>query len=278
MKETFPAYIRLSRDSGLSERIQSAKSILNSCALCPRECRVDRIAGRTGICNTGADAWVSSYSPHFGEEAPLVGTGGSGTIFFTHCNLMCRFCQNFDISHQGQGQAVSDEQLAAIMIDLQRVGCHNINLVTPTHVIPQILAALGIAVAEGLRIPLVYNTSGYDRVEVLDLLDGVIDIYMPDFKFWDPQVAEKTCNAADYPEIARSAIREMHRQVGDLTIDGGIARRGLLVRHLVLPHGIGRHQEYYAFHRQWDLARHLCEYYVAIQTLRRLRPKSRIWP
>lgn len=247
MKENFPAYIRLSRESGLTERIESARAILASCALCPRECRVDRTAGQTGYCKTGADAWVSSYSPHFGEEAPLVGTGGSGTIFFTHCNLMCNFCQNFDISHQSQGQAVSGQQLAAIMIDLQQAGCHNINLVTPTHVIPQILAAVGIAVDEGLRIPLVYNTSGYDCVDVLGLLEGVIDIYMPDFKFWDPQVAEATCNAADYPEIARLSIREMHRQVGDLVMDCGIARRGLLVRHLVLPHGLAGTREIMRF-------------------------------
>jgi putative pyruvate formate lyase activating enzyme len=191
---------------------------------------------------------VSSYTPHYGEEAPLVGTNGSGTIFFTHCNLLCIFCQNFDISHEGIGQEVSAEQLAAIMIDLQRMGCHNINFVTPSHVVWQILEALAIAAENGLRVPLVYNSGGYDRVETLQLLEGVFDIYMPDFKFWDPRVAEETCNAPDYPEVARNALREMHRQVGDLVIDGnGIARRGLLVRHLVLPESLAGTREIMRF-------------------------------
>jgi putative pyruvate formate lyase activating enzyme len=200
------------------------------------------------VCKTGTHAWVSSYTPHYGEEDPLVGTNGSGTIFFTHCNLLCVFCQNFDISHEGIGQEVSAEQLAAIMVDLQRMGCHNINFVTPSHVVWQILEALAIAAENGLRVPLVYNSGGYDRVETLKLLEGVFDIYMPDFKFWDPRVAEETCNAPDYPKVARNALREMHRQVGDLVIDGrGIARRGLLVRHLVLPGGLAGTREIMRF-------------------------------
>jgi putative pyruvate formate lyase activating enzyme len=210
-----------------------------SCTLCPRLCRVDRLAGETGICRTGRRASVSSFNAHFGEEAPLVGANGSGTIFFTHCNLLCLFCQNFEISHEGIGEEASDEQLAAVMLALQRQGCHNINFVTPSHVVPQILAALELAVPAGLNVPLVYNSGGYDRVETLGLLDGVIDIYMPDFKFWDPAVAQQACDAPDYPEVARQALLEMHRQVGDLELDErGIARRGLLVRHLVMPGGL----------------------------------------
>ena len=199
------SYISLIEQGKLAEKIRSARSRLHACTLCPRECRVDRLAGQTGVCKTGAYAWVSSYSPHYGEESPLVGTNGSGTIFFTHCNLLCIFCQNFDISHEGIGQEVSAEQLAAIMIELQRMGCHNINFVTPSHVVWQILEALAIAAENGLRVPLVYNSGGYDRVETLQLLEGVFDIYMQDFKFWDPRVAEVTCNAADYPKVARNA-------------------------------------------------------------------------
>ena len=242
------SYIKLIEQGKLAEKIRSARSMLNACTLCPRECRVDRLAGQTGVCKTGAYALVSSYAPHYGEEAPLVGSNGSGTIFFTHCNLLCIFCQNFDISHEGIGQEVSAEQLAAMMIDLQRLGCHNINFVTPSHVVWQILEALAIAAENGLRVPLVYNSGGYDRVETLQLLEGVFDIYMPDFKFWDPRVAEETCNASDYPKVARNALREMHRQVGDLVIDGnGIARRGLLVRHLVLPEGLAGTREIMRF-------------------------------
>ena len=231
--------MRLIHDNRLPERIQETRKIMRSCTLCPRECRVDRLSGQTGICKTGANAWVSSYSPHFGEEAPLVGKNGSGTIFFTHCNLMCTFCQNYDISHQESGQEVTVVQLAAMMSELQGMGCHNINFVTPSHVIPQILEALVIAVEDGLRVPLVYNSGGYDSIETLKLVEDVFDIYMPDFKFWDSQIAEKTCNAANYPAVARLAIQEMHRQVGDLVIDeNGIASCGLLVRHLILPRGL----------------------------------------
>ncbi len=233
-----PSYIKTFEKGLLKEKIHKAYSQLKSCVLCPRKCGVDRLSGETGTCNTGKLAWVSSYNPHFGEEDPLVGIHGSGTIFFTHCNLLCLFCQNFDISHQGCGQEVPGDEMAAMMLALQNQGCHNINFVTPSHVVPQILSALEVAIRHGLSVPLVFNTGGYDRVATLKLLEGVFDIYMPDFKFWDPQIAENACQAADYPEVARRALLEMHRQVGDLQLDEtGIARRGLLIRHLVLPDG-----------------------------------------
>jgi putative pyruvate formate lyase activating enzyme len=239
MPEVEPAYLQTYRSGLLHRNLEEALVRLSNCVLCPRMCRVDRHAGELGVCRTGRRAWVSSFNAHFGEEAPLVGANGSGTIFFTHCNLLCLFCQNFEISHEGMGEEVSDEQLAGIMLALQRQGCHNINFVTPSHVVPQILAALELAVPAGLRVPLVYNSSGYDQVETLKLLDGVIDIYMPDFKFWDPEVGRNACSAPDYPEAARQALLEMHRQVGDLELDErGIARRGLLVRHLVMPAGL----------------------------------------
>jgi putative pyruvate formate lyase activating enzyme len=243
-----PAYIKTFEKGLLRKKIQAAYKILNSCNLCPRRCRVNRIAGETGVCKTAKQAWVSSYNPHFGEEAPLVGTHGSGTIFFTHCNLLCLFCQNFDISHEGYGQEVSDMQLAAMMVALQQQGCHNINFVTPSHVVPQILSALEIAIQQGLFVPLVYNSGGYDLPATLRLLEGVFDIYMPDFKFWDPEVAESACQAKDYPEIACSALREMHRQVGDLKVsENGIAQKGLLIRHLVLPGGLAGTREVMRF-------------------------------
>jgi len=243
-----PKYVSTFKKGILKEKGQKAYHQLKSCALCPRKCGVDRLAGETGTCNTGKLARVSSYNPHFGEEDPLVGTHGSGTIFFTHCNLLCLFCQNFDISHQGVGQPVSDDELAEIMLTLQNQGCHNINFVSPSHVVPQILCAVEIAAAQGLSIPLVFNTGGYDRMSTLKLLEGVFDIYMPDFKFWDPQVAEDACRAGDYPEIARKALLEMHRQVGDLEIDmQGIARHGLLIRHLVLPGGLAGTREIMKF-------------------------------
>jgi len=234
-----PAYLQTHRSGLLRRKAGQALERLSACALCPRRCGVNRLSGETGVCKTGRLASVSSFNAHFGEEAPLVGERGSGTLFFAHCNLLCLFCQNFEISHQGIGREVTDERLAGIMLGLQRQGCHNINFVTPSHVVPQILAALEIAVARGLNVPLVFNSGGYDLPETLALLDGVIDIYMPDFKFWDPEIARTTCEAPDYPEAARQALVEMHRQVGDLEIgEDGIARRGLLVRHLVMPAGM----------------------------------------
>jgi putative pyruvate formate lyase activating enzyme len=236
MPSIVPAYINTYESGLFKGKIKKAYNLLKSCVLCPRKCSVDRLSDKTGICNTGKLAWVSSYNPHFGEEEPLVGSHGSGTIFFTHCNLLCLFCQNFDISHQGYGQKVSNDELAEIMLALQNQGCHNINFVSPSHVVPQILSAVEIAAAHGLSIPLVFNTGGYDRVATLQLLEGVFDIYMPDFKFWDPLIAERACQAGNYPEVARKALLEMHRQVGDLQIDEhGVAQRGLLIRHLVLP-------------------------------------------
>jgi putative pyruvate formate lyase activating enzyme len=248
MRKFEAAYIKSFEKGLLQKKIQAAYKILNSCTLCPRQCRVNRMSGETGICKTAKQAWVSSYNPHFGEEAPLVGTHGSGTIFFTHCNLMCLFCQNFDISHEGYGQEVSDKQLAAMMVALQQQGCHNINFVTPSHVVPQILSALEIAIQQGLFVPLVYNSGGYDLPATLRLLEGVFDIYMPDFKFWDAEVAEAACQAKNYPQIACRALREMHRQVGDLKIDeNGIAQKGLLIRHLVLPGGLAGTREIMRF-------------------------------
>jgi putative pyruvate formate lyase activating enzyme len=234
-----PSYIEAQRKGKLAESIKKAYKILENCRLCPRECEVNRLEDEKGICRTGRSAMVSSFNPHFGEEDPLVGTNGSGTIFMTNCNLLCVFCQNWEISHLGQGSEVTSKTLAGMMLNLQRQGCHNINFVTPTHVVPQILNALPYAIEGGLNVPLVYNTGGYDAVESLKLLEGIFDIYMPDFKFWDPEMARKYLKAQDYPERAREALKEMHRQVGDLTLDeNGIALRGILLRHLVIPGGV----------------------------------------
>ncbi|MEW6657865.1 MAG: radical SAM protein [Thermodesulfobacteriota bacterium] len=243
-----PAYLETHRRGLLKDKIRAAYDILSQCDLCPHRCLVDRHHGERGLCRTGDQPIVSSYGPHYGEEDPLVGQKGSGTIFFTHCNLYCIFCQNYEISHGGEGEEITAGDLAAIMLYLQKHGCHNINFVTPSHQVAQILEALPQAIEGGLRIPLVYNTGGYDAVSTLKLLDGVIDIYMPDFKFWDPQVAVELCEAPDYPEIARQALKEMHRQVGNLEIDnGGVARRGLLVRHLVLPDNLAGTKEVMEF-------------------------------
>lgn len=222
--------------------------MLSPCRVCPRNCKVDRLSDEKGVCQTGSKALVSSYAPHFGEESPLVGSGGSGTIFLTHCNLLCLFCQNFEISHLGEGLETEAGQLASMMISLQRQGCHNINFVTPSHVVPQILSALPIAIEKGLTVPLVYNSSGYDSTETLKLLEGIVDIYMPDFKFWNRESAKRYANAPDYPEVARDAVLEMHRQVGDLVLDDdGVAVKGLLVRHLVMPGGLNETGEIMGF-------------------------------
>lgn len=231
------AYLELYREGGLRERVEAARSLLRSCGVCPRHCGINRLTGEIGKCRTASDAMVSSYGPHFGEETPLVGRRGSGTIFFTNCNLKCVFCQNYSISQLGEGQTVSKEELAYMMLSLQREGCHNINLVSPTHVVPQILEALEVAVELGLHLPLVYNTGGYDSLETLKILDGIVDIYMPDMKYSDAKVARELSGVENYPDINRGAIKEMHRQVGDLEInEDGVAQRGLLVRHLVLPY------------------------------------------
>ena len=243
-----PAYIKTFQSGRLRQKVETAWNVLKSCNLCPRMCGCDRLSGETGLCRTAEKAYVSSFNPHYGEETPLVGSNGSGTIFFTHCNLLCIFCQNYEISHEGKGAAVTLRELADIMLRLQNNGCHNINFVTPSHVVPQILAALEIAVERGFSVPLVYNTGGYDRVETLALLDGVFDIYMPDFKFLRKETAERFCNAGNYPEVVRRALIEMHRQVGDLVIDAaGIARRGLIIRHLVMPGGLADTSEIMKF-------------------------------
>lgn len=232
-----PVYLGTHRRGLLSQKAAAAREALRNCSLCPRRCGVDRLKkDQRGTCNTGRLALVAGVHPHFGEEVPLVGRNGSGTIFFTHCNLNCSFCQNFDISHGGAGRTATDTELADMMMGLQRAGCHNINFVSPSHVVPQILTALESAVEKGLEIPLIYNTGGYDRVATLKILEGIVDIYMPDFKFWSKSLAAATCQAADYRDVCCRAIKEMHRQVGDLAIgEDGIARQGLLVRHLVMP-------------------------------------------
>ena len=232
--------VQLHQSGVLAERLERALEALNECTLCPRNCRVNRLEGETGRCGTADKAVIASYNPHFGEEQPLVGSYGSGTIFVAGCSLGCCFCQNYDISHNpAAGHPVNTESLAAIMLDLQSRGCHNINFVTPSHVVPQIMAALIPAYENGLRLPLVYNSSGYDALPTLELLDGLIDIYMPDFKFWENSTGQKYADAPDYPEISQKAVAEMHRQVGDLQIDqDGVAQQGLLIRHLLMPGGL----------------------------------------
>ncbi len=234
-----PAYLRLP-PGALADRAERARRHLTDCDLCARYCRVDRTRGITGaVCRTGVRAVVSSLGPHMGEESCLTGWRGSGTVFFSWCNLRCVFCQNWPISWRGEGSAMEATELAAAMLRLQTMGCHNINLVSPSHVVAQVLDALVIAAGDGLRLPLVYNTGGYDSPEALDLLDGVVDIYMPDLKYGSSTLARRYSKVRDYAEVNRAAVCRMHAQVGDLvTGDDGIARRGLLVRHLVLPGGI----------------------------------------
>lgn len=236
----YPAYLRLSTEE-IAFRSRQIRERMSSCDLCPRNCGVDRLSGELGLCATGETALVASFGPHMGEEQPLRGTHGSGTIFFAGCSLGCIFCQNWELSTQParSGHPLRSEELGALMMRLQKLGCHNINLVSPSHVVGSILEAISWAAERGLTLPLVYNSGGYDSVDALRHLDDIVDIYMPDFKYWDPGVAETLSDASDYPEVARSAILEMHRQVGDLALDAtGIATRGLLVRHLVLPGGL----------------------------------------
>ncbi|MCL2069582.1 MAG: radical SAM protein [Treponema sp.] len=231
-----PGYLALEASGELERRERALWDRMESCGLCPRMCGVNRMAGRMGACSSGPDFKVASASPHFGEERSLVGRGGSGTIFFSNCNMLCAFCQNWQIAHYGEGRVTSHAELARMMLGLQHRGCENINLVTPTHVTPHILTALRLAIAGGLNIPLIYNNSGYELLEVLHLLDGVIDIYLPDFKYQDSEFgARLTQNAPDYQRHTSAAIKEMHRQVGFLQQAGGVAYRGLLIRHLVMP-------------------------------------------
>jgi putative pyruvate formate lyase activating enzyme len=235
-----PAYEKLEMEGRLVQRIKQAYAILENCQLCPRKCGVNRQRGEKGFCGAPVKPVIFSYHPHFGEEMSLVGARGSGTIFFSNCNLRCVFCQNWPIAHEGRGKEVQDEELADMMLQLQKIGCHNINLVTPTHVMPNILNATRIALQRGLHLPLFYNTSGYERVEMLKILDGVVDIYKPDMKYMDPDKATKySAGASDYPEVTKKAVLEMHRQVGVHKMDKqGIAIRGLMIRHLVMPNRV----------------------------------------
>jgi putative pyruvate formate lyase activating enzyme len=242
-----PAYLALTV-AEIRRRAEQAVAALERCAVCPRNCRVDRLLNEARVCATGRYARVGTWFAHFGEEDCLRGTRGSGTIFFSFCNLKCVFCQNHDTSQAGQGRELRPEALAAAMLDLQRQGCHNLNFVTPEHVVPQILEALPIAIERGLRLPLVYNTSAYDSIESLAWMDGIVDVYMPDFKLWTSQSSLRYLKAKDYPEVARRAVTEMHRQVGPLDFDAdGLARRGLLVRHLVMPGLLDETREIFDF-------------------------------
>jgi putative pyruvate formate lyase activating enzyme len=249
MSEFQAAYRKLLPTGQLQRRVQEARLMLEECRLCGRECGVDRLESSKGAaCRTGAKAMVSSFNAHFGEEDPLVGQHGSGTIFFSNCNLKCQYCQNYEISQLGEGREVEPEELAAMMLHLEGRGCHNVNFVSPTHVVPQILEALLVAAEKGLSVPLVYNTGGYDSLDTLRLLDGIVDIYMPDMKYAAEEAGRKYSKVERYPQVNQSAVKEMHRQVGDLVLDDrGVAQRGLLVRHLVLPAGLAGTREIVSF-------------------------------
>lgn len=251
MKENLteiPSYISLFQKAGFEEKEENLKKRLYQCDLCPNECGVNRQRGETGDCNAGSSLTISAASPHFGEEEPLVGTGGSGTIFFCHCPMHCVYCQNYEISQKALGYHVTEKELSQLMLKLQAKGCHNINLVTPTHYIPYIISSIKNAISSGLKIPIVYNTSGYESIKTLRELEGIIDIYMPDFKYWDEKLAYKYSKIHNYPEKTKDAIHEMYRQVGNLKCNtDGIAYRGLIVRHLILPNNIARSFEILKF-------------------------------
>lgn len=245
-KDFEPAYLKLHKSGELQARAEKLWNLMESCSLCPRTCGVNRIKGQTGFCGApGQRLFVASAQLHFGEERPLVGRGGSGTIFFTHCSLKCDFCQNWNISHEGRGSSRSIEDLADMMLDLQNRGCHNINVVTPSHYIAHIVKALDIAAGKGLRLPVIYNTSSYDSIEVIKLLDGIIDIYLPDFKYWDGEMAKKySAGASDYPEVTKEVILEMQRQVGIAKpAEDGNIYRGLMIRVLVMPDKVSGSEE-----------------------------------
>lgn len=249
-KKFTPAYLRLYEEnrSTIRERIEEGLRVLEDCTVCPRDCHVNRIEDEHGKCRTGRNDWVSSYFPHFGEEDCLRGWNGSGTIFFSFCNLKCVFCQNHEISWAGAGRQVTAEEICDMMLSLQNRGCHNINFVTPEHVVPQVLEAILPAIEKGLRLPIVYNTSGYDSLHSLKLMDGIVDIYMPDFKFWDPELSRFYTTESTYPEVARLAVKEMQRQVGVLKFDeDGLAVRGLMIRHLVMPNRVAGSKEIFRF-------------------------------
>lgn len=271
-----PAYLRAEQSGVLAGRVRQLWSIYRSCRLCPRQCGVNRLKGETGVCRSTSRAKVFSAHAHFGEERPLVGRGGSGTIFFSNCSLLCQYCQNWEINHRGDGSYVSDDQIGRLMLDLQNAGCHNINVVTPTHIVPNIINGLRAAIARGLRVPIVYNCGGYESLEVIKLLDGIVDIYLPDFKYNDTKMAEKySSGAAGYPEAAAAAIEEMHRQVGELVVDErGIALRGLMIRHLVLPRNIAGTDRFTA----WVASRLTRSTYVNIMAQYRPEHRARDYP
>ena len=269
--EKYPSYLNLFEDGTLEKRAQKLKEIYTNCTLCPRDCRVDRTRKQLGKCQATDMLKISSAFPHFGEERPLVGQKGSGTIFLSHCGLRCVYCQNYTISIEGEGVEVPDERVAEAMLKLQNLGCHNINWVTPTYFMPSLVNALKLAVPMGLKIPIVYNTGGYEKPDILRNLDGIVDIYLPDFKYWDPEMAGKySSEAYSYPHYARLAFKEMFRQVGDLEADGrGVARRGLMVRHLVLPNRVAGTREVLKFIAE-ELSRT-----TYINIMRQYRPEYR---
>lgn len=289
-------YRKLYETGELSGKVEVLKEQLRDCKICPHRCQVNRMEGELGICRTGYYPVVSSYGPHFGEERCLVGKGGSGTVFFSRCVMRCVFCQNYEISQLGEGSEIAPKDLADIMLALEARGCHNINLVSPTHVVPQIAEAVEKAVPKGLTVPLVYNSGGYDEVATLKALEGIVDIYMPDLKFADNEKAKRYTKCKDYFEVAQRAIKEMHRQVGDLKIDEkGLAVKGILVRHLVMPGNLAYSEkvlefiageisrdtvinimaQYYPTYKAWDypeLARPITksEYLKVVETAKKL--------
>lgn len=249
----YPSYLKLYESGELEKRVEKAIEMLEGCKVCPHNCGVNRLKEEKGYCKVGRYAVVSDYFPHFGEEFPIRGYRGSGTIFFSYCNMRCVYCQNYEVSHLGIGRVMKPEDLAQVMLELQDYGCHNINLVSPSHVVPQILEALLIAVEQGLRIPIVYNTSSFDSLETLKLLDGIVDIYLADLKYLSEEYGRKYSKVKNYPSVAKEVIKEMYRQVGNLKVDKrGIAVRGLLVRHLVLPNDISTTREVMDFLRSVD--------------------------
>ncbi|WP_028841041.1 radical SAM protein [Thermodesulfobacterium hveragerdense] len=243
----YPSYLKLMETGEIDKRIEILYAKLESCDLCPNRCGVNRLKGERGFCKVLDKPMISSYGPHFGEERPLVGENGSGAIFFTYCNMACVYCQNWEISHLGEGDVLGVEDLAKIMIILQVWGCHNINLVTPTHQVPFIVKAIKLAAEMGLQLPIVYNCGGYESLETLRLLEDIVDIYMPDIKYLDDKIALKLSKVKNYSSVVREAVKEMHRQVGDLVIEGSIAKRGLIVRHLVLPEDVSQTEEVIKF-------------------------------
>ncbi len=242
--EMKPSYLKLYETGKLRKRIEEAYALLEKCSVCPHECGVNRIKNEKGYCKTGLNPVVSSFFPHFGEEFPIRGYRGSGTVFFSYCNMRCVYCQNYEISQLGEGREYTPEEIASVMLYLQEEGCHNINWVTPSHIVPQLLKALYIAVEKGLKIPIVYNTSSYDSLNIIKLLDGIVDIYLPDIKYLNDEFGSKYSKVKNYDSAVKDVLKEMFSQVGDLKTDKkGVAYRGVLVRHLVLPNGISTSKE-----------------------------------